>query len=661
MTRLITLVFKVPTLALLISLSLVGISIYLGRDTPWDYFAYHAYAAQTLFGHRFDQDYFGAGMQGFLNPIGFLPFALAQKAHLTSLATGIILAAVHSLNGIFLLLISRDLIRSRPERLPLVVPGILAGLICPILLAHIGSTFTDPVGSALVLGAFWLILTKKTPAAHAVAGVLIGAAIAVKLTNLVFAIALIACATFPLREEAARQWFNRNFALALGMLGGLASFQGYWSFLLYKYTGNPLFPFFNSLFESPLYATDAAVVGRFVPASFGEAMLTPLELAKYNSWSHLEVSAPNILPLALLLAAAFSALSLVVRRNWVMVSPIGYPDAWKYAIFVLASYVLWLMTSGNSRYAIPLFMALGPAATLLLGTFLPRRYAILVGWILLLLQIFVTFDAGIKRWNSQQWSKDWVSIDLPANLTEQPYLFISLAQKSHTELVTRVHPDSAFVVLVNGQNSLPSQGPASKGLFRLIHKHAGHIKIVLQRPALIDARLPDAALVNRGNDYLDRLDLRIVDGTCQEANINAAPALDIALNRHLEEALPEELVICDAAASPSRYVAERKNAERIFDAFEHACPEIFHPLAPQIEKVNDMWVRIYPKYDSAVLILSYENNYISYAFTGQFQPILVGTPNTWWQDVGKFECKLPYEGKRGFAGFEAEMRRYERK
>ncbi|MGS1080348.1 glycosyltransferase family 87 protein [Pseudoxanthomonas beigongshangi] len=660
MTRSITFAFKVPVLALLISLSLVGISVYLGRDTPWDYFAYHAYAAQTLFGHRFDQDYFGAGMQGFLNPIGFLPFALAQKAQLNSLATGIVLAAVHSLNGIFLLLISRDLVRNRPERLPLLVPGTMVGLICPILLAHIGSTFTDPVGSALVLGAFWLVLTRHTNVAHAVAGVLIGAAIAVKLTNLVFAIALVACAAFPLKETA-RKWFGRNLLLGLGLLGGLAVFQGYWSFLLYKYTGNPLFPFFNSLFKSPLYATDAAVVGRFVPATFSEAILSPLELAKYNSWSHLEVSAPNFAPVALVLVAALAALSLLARRNWETVSPVRYPDAWKYAIFVVASYVLWLMTSGNSRYAIPLFMALGPAATLLLGTFLPRRYAILAGWLLLLLQAFVTYDAGIKRWNSQQWSKDWVSIDLPAKLAEQPYLFISLAQKSHTELVTRVHPESAFVVLVNGQNSLPSQGPASEGLFRIIRRHAGHIKVVLQRPALIDTRLPDAALISRGNDYLDRLNLRIVEGTCQEANINAALPMDIPINRHLEEALPEELVICDVIASPSRYVAQRQNAERIFDAFEQACPEIFHPLAPQIEKVNDMWVRIYPKYDSAVLILSYEKKYISYAFTGQFQPILVGTPDTWRRDVGKFECKLPYDGKRGFAGFEAEMQRYERK
>lgn len=660
MTRPFRFAFKVPFLALLISLSLTSISVYLGRDTPWDYFAYHAYAAQTLFGHRFEQDYFGAGMQGFLNPIGFLPFALAQKAQLNSLATGIVLAVVHSLNGIFLLLIGRDLVRSRPERLPLLVPGTLLGLICPILLAHIGSTFTDPVGSALVLGALWLVLTKRANVAHIVAGILIGAAIAVKLTNLVFAIALVACAAFPLKETA-KQWFTRNVAFGSGLLGGLALFQGYWSFLLYKYTGNPLFPFFNSLFKSPLYPADAAVVGRFVPSSFGEAMLSPLELAKYNSWSHLEVSAPNLAPVAFFLIATFATVFLIARRNWKTVSPVGYPDIWKYAIFILTSYVLWLMTSGNSRYAIPLFMALAPAATLLLGSFLPRRYAILAGWLLLLLQAFVTYDAGIKRWNSQQWSQDWVSIDLPAELAEQPYLFISLAQKSHTELIARIHPQSAFVVLVNGQNSLPSQGPASEGLFRIIRRHTGHIKIVLQRPALIDKRLPDAALISRGNDYLDRLDLRIVDGTCQEAKINAAPALDIPINHHLEEALTEELVICDAVASPSRYVAQRQNAERIFDAFEQACPEIFHPMAPQVEKVNDMWVRIYPKYDSAVLILSYEKKYISYAFTGQFQPIVVGTPDTWQQDIGKFKCNLPYEGKRGFAGFEAEMKRYERK
>ena len=95
----------------LIVIASIVVVLKVGRDTPWDFFSYHAYSAHLLFHDRLAQDYFAAGLQGYMNPIGFLPFALAQLVGLNSIGIGVVLAATHALNGIFLLLICRSLAR----------------------------------------------------------------------------------------------------------------------------------------------------------------------------------------------------------------------------------------------------------------------------------------------------------------------------------------------------------------------------------------------------------------------------------------------------------------------------------------------------------------------------------------------------------------------
>jgi len=645
-------------LTIIASMALV---LKMGRDTPWDYFSYHAYSAYLLFHDRLAQDYFAAGPQGYMNPIGLLPFALTQLVGLDSIGTAMVLAAVQALNGICLLLICRSLAKIRPDLTAVLVPGCVLGMVSPILLTHLGGTFTDPVGSIFVLGAVWLALAPSTSWRQFGAGVLIAAAVAIKLSNVTFAVAMLPMILLPWRENCRRDWLGRCLSFAGGSALGFLFFQGYWSYKLYVLTGNPLFPFFNGLFRSPLFPTESQSVGRFVPATFTDFLAIPLDLARYASWAHLEMPAPTIVPLAAAIAALIFVCKWLMefarRRRFALIAP---RPTLQLLAFCAISAVLWALTSGNSRYAIPLFLLLGPVLALVVNALCPRRYAILIVWIVLLFQLFMTWDARIQRWRSQQWTPEWVPTDIPVSVSGKPALFISLALQSQSNMVPYLHPDSAFVHLNNGHFSVPSSGPASVSLWRLLDRFGYRAKIILQRSKMIDKEIPLPKVIERGHNYLDRISMRIIDGSCVDVHVNDASGYRIGLNSKLPAPIGQGLLVCDAVRAPSRYAAPRAEAGRIMDAFEDKCPELFVPRRPQVELAGkNVWVRIYPKYDSAVLVLSFEDHYISYLLTGQFNGIVIGTPETWQQDVKKFDCRMPYGGLRGFKGFEAEIRGHE--
>jgi hypothetical protein len=68
-------------LALVVTAALgltVGMALQMGRDLNWDFLNYHAYAALLTQVDRLSQDYFPAGLQGYLNPLPYLPVGVMQ-------------------------------------------------------------------------------------------------------------------------------------------------------------------------------------------------------------------------------------------------------------------------------------------------------------------------------------------------------------------------------------------------------------------------------------------------------------------------------------------------------------------------------------------------------------------------------------------------------
>jgi len=67
-----------------------------GKEMAWDLLHYHFYAGFSALNDRFEQDYFAAGPNSYLNPYAYAPFYLLVKLGLPALAVGSVLAVIQS-------------------------------------------------------------------------------------------------------------------------------------------------------------------------------------------------------------------------------------------------------------------------------------------------------------------------------------------------------------------------------------------------------------------------------------------------------------------------------------------------------------------------------------------------------------------------------------
>src|SRR5215470_14647565 len=78
------------------SVACVAWSWWAGRDLNWDQLNYHFYAAYLYVDDRLARDFMGASIQGYLNPLAYVPFYLMVRANWHSLVIGSTLAVIHS-------------------------------------------------------------------------------------------------------------------------------------------------------------------------------------------------------------------------------------------------------------------------------------------------------------------------------------------------------------------------------------------------------------------------------------------------------------------------------------------------------------------------------------------------------------------------------------
>ena len=624
----------------------------LGRDIAWDYLNYHAYAAHALtHPERLLRDFFPAGPQSYLNPIGFAPLAFAQWLGWNTMGIGALLGAIHALNAYFLYLIVRTLTpHAAPNAKAALWLGWLLGATAPVLILTLGSTFVDPIGSVPVLAALWLVLAYPNRHGTLLAGLLMGLAVAIKLSNLVFAVALAMLIALPSRDERLASWAGRVSSGAIGMVAGFALFQGYWSWLVYQVTGNPLFPFFNSIFKSPLFPEFGFGIGRFQPESLFDALALPWRIALPQTWVYVEMTAPTLLPL-LTLAAALMLLARRLLRG-LLTRPAFETtpkhNTWRLWLFALASWLLWSYTSANGRYGIPLFMLLGPVLATVTIRLLPARYATLSLAVVAAMHLAMLGTNGVSRWGKKGWTPEWFSARVPMELQQEPHLIISLTAPPYASLAPDLHPDSVFVALVSPY-SIPASGETGARLKSLIRRHAGRTRLVFGLPKVEGVKVDLNGLKRSHSRLVNHLGLALVGNKCEHILLDRQPRLDTVFNRNLPPPGWHDLVICEATSTPPDVGVTRlrKTASLIMDAFERRCPNLFVPAQPQIDAYGPNWVRVYSNRDATLLTVNFDQDTIRYMMYGQTGETRIGKVSTWRDDLAKFNCRIPGEGKRG--------------
>ncbi len=325
-----------------------------GEDVNWDWQNYHEYNVWAVLKGHYAIDVQPAGFQTYFNPLVYFPVYWLRHG-LTAPWGMAIMGAIHGLNLSLIYYFSRIVLGTSASALTLAA-SVLIALTGPMSVSEVGTSFSDILTALPVIAGFLLIVSDATalPWRILLAGLLIGASVGLKLTNVVYAAgaaAALLLATNPL---------SAIVCLAIGGAAGTAATGGAWSLMLWREMGNPVFPLFNGIFQSreiqPINILDL----QFKPHGYLDALAYPFYWLVGDHRSS-EFAFRDARFALVTVFIPIAAVARIIRRKKIFTRR----DIMFFVIFAV-SYVAWLNLFSIQRYAVVLELLCGPLIVLLL-------------------------------------------------------------------------------------------------------------------------------------------------------------------------------------------------------------------------------------------------------------------------------------------------------
>jgi len=344
----------------------------LTQDANWDQLQYHYWYPWQLFHGGFsDPDLYGGRFQ---NPLPQVPFYLLA----TTLPPLMAQALLGALAGVSAVLTRRIAARVLPYTggwlLAASTTAAVIGMVGAGFRSEIGTSYSDVLLAALLLGGLLLVLREQP----LLAGVLAGAAVGLKYTSAPFVVAMLA-AVLVVRWRGAGWWL-------LGAVGGWLLTGAWWAGSLWRTYGSPVFPFWNSVFASPWYPPADLTDERYGVTGLRGWLTWPWDMATGTARV---LDLPVRDPRWLLLVGAVILILFAARR--LTRSGIAV------LVFTLTGAVVWLALFGVIRYAIPAEMLVGVLVVWSLALWLRPRATVAVGLLLAVLAGAWTQSAQSRR------------------------------------------------------------------------------------------------------------------------------------------------------------------------------------------------------------------------------------------------------------------------
>ncbi len=470
-------------------------ALVLGQDANWDLRNYHYYNAYAFMHGRLGFDIAPAQTPTYYNPLLHVPFYYLVNA-LPPRGVGFVLGAVQGLNLPLIFVIARRVIRVATPQY-----GVLIALCAAILgmlgagnIAEIGTTFGDNVVSLPLLAALWLVVARhrslgsvwSVAAGTAIAaGVLSGLAVGLKQPAAVYAIGL-GCGFFGL----ALPWRRRGalfLAFGVGGILGLSATGGYWLYEMWSHFGNPLFPYFNSVFQSPMAGAADYRDVRFLPADWLEWLFFPLVFTfdpgqTTEAWFR-DLRIPLLYCLLLVLLFARLAELAGVKsssRKSPAVQDAAYDGMLRYLLIAtVVSYFAWLKLFAIFRYLLVLEL-LTPLAIWLV--FIRLRNDLRSAVIFSSLTTVVILATLVpQHWGRANWGDDYFGVTPPA-IPDPDHSMVLATGYEPTAYLIPFFPSQIRFLRIQSYFTGPSPTPngTDRLMQRLVAEHQGPLYILYQ-------------------------------------------------------------------------------------------------------------------------------------------------------------------------------------
>jgi hypothetical protein len=580
-------------------------TLFAGKDVNWDLLNYHYYAPFQLLTGRLEQDFFAASAQGYLNPLGYLPFYLMVAGGWHAVVASLVLAALHATSVGLLYVIAGRLFAHLAGRERIVMAALAAalGAATSVFWMMIGGSFLDPLLAPLMLGGLALLLDPAQGSARRAfgAGALFGAASALKYSNAFFALAALPLA-FTGADPKGGGRLRAGLAYVAGGAVALAVLAGPWFLVLWREFGNPVFPLMNAWFESPYAPAGNVMSERFKVGGLAAALAFPLRVATLDPLLYIETLAPDIRFAALLVALLALAAAAALGRAPVR-SGLTAVD-WRLFAFFATAAALWLASSANGRYGLVVLFLAGVCLARVTERLLPPRATRITLAVLLAVQIAMAALASPTRWTwIEPWSSEWLPYRVAQKGRAEPALYLTVEELPVAVLAPFLHPESSFVNF-RGQFSVPTDSPK---LAALLERHRGRVRTIGRN---LQGLGPDGQPLPRMLRFYDsvlaRIGYRLDLDDC--FSVQWSPQTEDWLSRAANALAPPRasdprlFSVASCALVPAPRSAEMIAAERrvsqLFDRMEKSCPRLFRGQTAVTDTLGIGWSRVYPGLDA---------------------------------------------------------------
>ncbi len=503
-------------------------AVALGQDSNWDQRNYHYYVAYAFLHDRLEVDIAAAQIQSWFNPLGHL-LHYAAISHLRPLWAGALMGGLAGVPICLVYLLARLTatgLTLGQSRFVATLAAAVAGS-GAIFISELGTTFVDILWSSFFLGT--LVLFARLPEQHrigfldasanrslALAGVLAGMAVGLKLAFAPYALALV-LAIFV-------TWPRRRFSLAAvaffgaGLLAGFGLTGGYSAYTLWSKYGNPVFPFYNGIFESPWYPPVNMSDPRFMGHSLLQAASYPFRAL--IPWRHpgAEVSYRDARYAVVILLAVVALIVLYrgrLSRNADggtaqpgarVDPPLSTNDTLILAFFFLSAAIV-LKIFGILRYMAPLELLSGVVTWTLLRITFGRRVKRAFG---AFAAIFITLLATTipADWGRKEYRSDWFGVSPPPSVAVPGTLYLALGKEPIAYSLAFLSPYPGPMIGLHNFYDIPfvrdPSGPWHALAIERIRRHAGPIRTISIRP-----------ITDSDRSDLEALGVRVIEAECE--------------------------------------------------------------------------------------------------------------------------------------------------
>jgi hypothetical protein len=409
---------------------------FVGEDVNWDWLNYHEYNVWAVINDRYGIDALPPGFQTYFNPTVYFPVYYLR--HLLPLPYGLmIMGAVHGLNLLLIYFLVRVLLRETATA-SAIGAAILVAAVGPMTLSEVGTSFSDILTALPILAGCILILSAEgRHARYVLAGLLIGAAVGLKLTNVVYALGAAAAVL------AASRPLKATLCLGVGGAVGALATGGAWGLMLWREMGNPIFPLFNAVFQSPELVPMNIMDWQFLPKGLLDALAYPFYwLVGDNRSSEYPFRDARF-------AVATVLIVLGIGRGLVTRTDIFTRRDTQFLLFFAVSYAAWLAVFSIQRYAIVLELLCAPLIVLLIhrciagapGSASLRASSARMNAMMLTVALAIALWSQPGDWFRRPWTNPY-NPTISKSL-EQPAVYL-LVDKPLAYIAPRLPPESRF-------------------------------------------------------------------------------------------------------------------------------------------------------------------------------------------------------------------------